>query len=107
MQVMNLWYSPPVVALDLSSLRSLQDLMAGVAAAATKVQLVPVPLEDVCWRMLTYADVCWRMQVEDVPVALEELVLTNRYSQVACFTGTKGRMLTLRVQQSRVDFDDS
>jgi hypothetical protein len=48
MQVMNLWYSPPVVALDLSSLRSLQDLMAGVAAAATKVQLVPVPLEDVC-----------------------------------------------------------
>jgi hypothetical protein len=36
------------VALDLSSLRSLQDLMAGVAAAATKVQIVPVPLDYVC-----------------------------------------------------------
>jgi hypothetical protein len=47
------------------------------------------------------------MQVEDVPVALEELVLTNRYSEVACFIGTKGRMLTLRVKQSRLDFDDS
>jgi hypothetical protein len=39
-------YSPSVVAFDFSSLRSVQDLMAGVAAAATKVEDVPVVLNE-------------------------------------------------------------